>query len=172
MAAQRQAQAAAESATILLKEAMDAMASQGASMLMQIRAKAGMSGESVYSLASISPPAKGSPVGEPGKPSRFEFSIDDLGALRMTWKCKNPRGSAGTMYQVYREVDGSGEMAFIGTTGKKQFMDATVPQGAKQIVYKVRAMRSTKVGQSATFNVSFGVDRAVRKMIAAQKMAA
>jgi hypothetical protein len=170
--AQRKAQLAAEAATLDLREAMDAMATMGASMLLQIRATAARSGGAIYPLAAIDPPAKGSPVGEPGTPFKFEFSIDDNGALHLTWKCKNPRGSVGTMYQVYREVDGSGEMAFLGTTGKKQFTDATVPQGAKTIVYKVRAMRSTKVGQSATFNVSFGVDRAVRKMIAAQKMAA
>jgi len=170
--AQMQAQRAAEAATLALREAMDAMATMGANMLLQIRATAARSGDAIYPLASIDPPAKGSPVAEPGTPSKFEFSLDSLGALQLTWQCKNPRGSVGTMYQVYREVDGSGEMVFLGTTGKKRFIDTTVPPGAKHIVYKVRAMRSTKLGQSATFNVNFGVDSSVRKMLAMQQMAA
>ena len=98
LSAQRLAQQAAESATLNLRIALDAMATQGASMLMQIRAKAGMTGKAVYPLAQISPPSKGSPVGEPGMPNRFNFTMDQEGTLRLTWTCKNPRGSVGTMY--------------------------------------------------------------------------
>jgi hypothetical protein len=140
-------------------------------MILQIRAKAGMSGDAVYPLAVISPPAKGSPIGKPGGPTSFKFSLDGEGALWLAWKCKNPPGSVGTTYQVYRQVDG-GEMVFLGTSGTKKFTDQTVPSGARAIVYKVRAIRSTGVGPAATFNVSFGVDSSVRKMIAAQKLAA
>jgi hypothetical protein len=167
--AQRMAEAAAESATLNLQIAIDDMATQGASMLLQIRAKAGMSGNSVYPLASISPPSKGSPIAKPGKPYRFSFTLDEDGAVYLKWKCTNPRGSAGTIYQIYRQVDGSGQMAFLGTTGKKQFVDMTVSQGTTTIVYKIRAIRSTKIGESATFNVNFGVSSAVRKMIAIQQ---
>lgn len=160
LSAQRAAQMAAEAATLKLQIAMDEMATQGAAMLLQIRAKARMSGNNrVYSLAQIATPKKGSPIGVPGKPNRFEFMVDDLGALRMTWQCKNPRGSTGTIYQIYRRIGGSGEMTFLGTSGKKRFVDTTLPIGASSIMYQIRAVRSTKVGEAATFNVNFGVSR-------------
>ena len=61
------------------------------------------------------------------------------------------------MYHVYRQINGSGEFAFLGTSGKKRFVDATLPAGARMVMYKIRAVRSTAVGESATFNVNFGV---------------
>ncbi len=157
LAAQQQAQQAAEAATLELQIAINDMAKLGAAMLMQIRAKAKTSGEAVYPLALISAPAAGSPLGKPGVPTKFSFTLDTRGALLMKWKCKNPRGSAGTMYQVYRRVDGNRELTFLGTSGTKKFTDATLPAGASEIVYQIRAMRSTVIGPLAEFNVNFGM---------------
>ena len=108
LAVQQQAQAAAQSATLSLRIAMEAMASKGAAMILQIRAKANEAGNGVYPLASISPPNAPSPIGAPGTPHSFTFSLDQGGVLRLKWKCQNPRGSVGTMNQVRRQVGGSG----------------------------------------------------------------
>ncbi len=61
------------------------------------------------------------------------------------------------MYQVYRQIDGSGEMAFLGTSGTKSFTDTTLPAGSRAVVYQIRAMRSTAIGPSAQFIVNFGM---------------
>src|SRR5687768_9287441 len=65
---QRQAQQAAQNATLKARIALDAMATTGAAIISQIRAKAGMDGDNIYGLASLAQPAKPSPIGEPGKP--------------------------------------------------------------------------------------------------------
>src|SRR3954452_10875737 len=111
-----------------------------------------MSGDNrVYSLAQLSRPKRGSPIGVPGMPDRFGFTLDQMGTLRLTWMCKNPRGSVGTIYQIYRQIGYGGEWVFLGTSGKKRFVDATLPKGAESVTYKVCAMRSTKTGEANTF---------------------
>ena len=60
------------------------------------------------------------------KPSRK----DGNGALIMKWKCANPAGSSGTVYQVFRRIGGTGEFTYLGGCGTKEFIDATIPAGA------------------------------------------
>ncbi|HEX3355392.1 MAG TPA: hypothetical protein VHS31_00325 [Tepidisphaeraceae bacterium] len=170
MMAQLQAQAAAEAATLALQMAIDDMATQGANMIMQIRTKAAISGGQVYQLAHIPTPAAGSPIGKPGTPTGFRFTLDSRGALQLKWQCKNPRGSTGTMYQVYRQVDGSGAFAFLGVSGTKSFVDATLPRGASMIVYQIRAMRTTSIGGSAEFIVNIGMVRGGAMMTSVQQI--
>lgn len=155
-AQQQTAQSAARAATLRLKLAVDDMAGAGASIILQIRARAGGDGDGVYSLASIGPPAKRSPKGEPGRPDRLAWGLGQEGALTLTWKCRNPRGSKGTIYQVWRRMDG-GPLEYLGQSGTKRFVDATVPQGTARITYQIQAVRSTAVGPWAMFNVNFGV---------------
>jgi hypothetical protein len=157
-AEQQQAQQAALNATLRCQIAVDRMAATGAAIISQVRAQAAMNGNGVYSLASISPAAKASPIGQPGKPSAFTFAIDGQGVLTLQWKCKHPRGAVGTIYEVHRRV-GNGELVYLGTTGEKRFVDQTIPS-VPQIVYQVRAIRSTAIGDWATFNVNFGTTSA------------
>lgn len=97
-----------------------------------------------------------SPMPPPGTPYQFEAALGSDGSVTLTWKCNNPKGSAGTMYQVYRRIGTATEFDYLGGTGTKTFPDATIPAGTSRVTYLVQAARSTAVGAGAQFNVSFG----------------
>lgn len=153
--AQAQAQSAAQAATNRLRMAIDRMTSVGAQIVMQIRTQAAQSGNSVYALAKIPAPAQGAPIAAPGTPANFTVELQNCGWVTIQWKCKNPRGAVGTMYQVRRRIDG-GASEFLGTVGEKKFVDQSIPMGSKAIIYEVTGVRSTTVGRMAQYNVTFG----------------
>lgn len=155
-AAQQAAKAAAKAATTALRAAIDAMSTEGASIIKQIRAQADIAGNNVYSLAQIPPPAIPGPTPPPGTPYEPKVTLNGNGHLMVAWKCNNPKSATGTIYQVYRRVNGAGEFAYIGGTGEKKYTDTTIPQGATSVTYQIQAVRSTAVGMWATFNVFFG----------------
>ena len=96
-----------------------------------------------------------SPLPPPGKPERLKVALDGDGSLILTWACDNPKGSRGTTYEIYRQLDG-GERIYLATTGQKRFRDYRLPRGATAIVYHLRAARSTKFGAWTQFPVSIG----------------
>jgi hypothetical protein len=49
-------------------------------------------------------------------------------------------------------------MQFLAATGERAFVDATVPAGTREIVYQVRGVRSTAVGEAARYPVSLNGD--------------
>ena len=162
--AQQSVQAAAKAATLSLGTAVAAMGSAGAAIINQIRAKAASGGDGVYALAQIPAPATPTPVGTPGTPTSFAASLGADGALGLKWKCVNPIGSVGTIYQVWRRINGTGgtggasvDFAYLGGSGTKSFTDSTVPAGSAAVTYQIQAVRSTAVGPWAQFNVNFGV---------------
>lgn len=159
--AQQSAQAAAKAATLTLKMAVDAMARTGSDIIKQIRAKAATAGDGVYTLAQIPAPALPGPVGAPGTPTGFSVSLGADGTLGLKWKCANPAGAVGTIYQVWRRVNGtpsaSVDFAYLGGTGTRAFTDTTLPAGSAAVTYQVQAVRSTSAGPAAQFNVNFGV---------------
>ncbi|CAN5644026.1 hypothetical protein BH09PLA1_BH09PLA1_34570 [soil metagenome] len=157
---QQMAQQATRNATLKCQIALERMATTGAAILLQIRARAQTEGAGVYSLALLTAPAKASPIGAPGTPTEFTYMLDTRGALKLRWKCKNPRGAVGTIYEVRRSIGMEGELTFLGTTGQKRLIDDTIPAGTSRIVYQIRAIRSTAVGDWAMFNVSFGTTSA------------
>jgi hypothetical protein len=108
----------------------------------------------------LSVPAAPKPVGPPGKPSNFSIMLDAIGAIHMKWKCANPRGSIGTMYQIFRRIDSGSEFVFLGVVGARKFVDSTIPAGSANITYRIQGSRSKKTGPSADFTVNFGVSRA------------
>jgi hypothetical protein len=160
--AQLQAQAAARSATLAFNEAVAAVAARGAAIIGQVRATARSIGsDAVYLLAQVPPVADRSPTPAPGEPTNFAFSLEGNGQLTLTWDCRNPRGSGGTVYQVYRRVGPDGPMEFLGVAGRrKRFIDVTIPAGATMLTYGVRAVRSTKAGRLVTHAVNFGTNGA------------
>ncbi len=151
------AEQVARSATLALHAAMRDMSQLGASMMGQIKATAGIEGESVYVKALVPPPADPSPLAAPGKPTQFKASLRSLGDMEIKWKCKHPKGSEGTMYQIERQIAG-GAFELLATVGVKRFIDITLPAGTAQVNYRVTAIRSTKRGASADFPVSLGVE--------------
>jgi hypothetical protein len=96
----------------------------------------------------------------PGTPNRFAVALAGDGALTLKWKCNNPRGTGGTMYQVWRRVGGTAPFEYLGGSGTKAFVDATIPAGTPQVTYQIQAVRSTAVGAWAQYTVSFGTSGA------------
>jgi hypothetical protein len=87
--------------------------------------------------------------------------------LELRWKCRHPRGAVGTVYEVHRRIGINGELVFLGTTGEKRLVDQTIPS-VPQVLYQVRAVRSTAKGEWGTFNVNLGT----QPMAAGMKVAA
>jgi hypothetical protein len=157
LAAQIVALAAAKTATAELQAAIRDMQSAGADIIKQIRAKAATDGDSVYFLAQIPAPARPTPVPAPGTPTDFKATLNPDGSVKLRWKCTNPAGSVGTIYQLSRRTGATGPFVAIGGSGAKTFLDATVPAGAASVTYQVVAVRSTAMGTPAQFTVNFGV---------------
>ncbi len=155
LGAQYAARMRAQAKTFALRNAMQEMSAEGASILRQIRARSVELGPQAYILGSISAPEKGSPIAPPGTPHSFTNELTTLGTVVLRWKCDNPRGARGTTYHVSRRLPG-GEMAFLGIAGRKKFEDATLPPGAAFAEYRVQAFRSTTVGKPAIHTVNFG----------------
>lgn len=157
LAEQQAIQNAAMAATLRLRLAMAGMAQAGSDIIKKIRAKAATDGEGVYSLASIPAPARPSPLPPPGLPTGFTFTLNQVGTLTLKWRCRNPRGAQGTIYQVSRQVDATGAFTFIGVSGIRRFVDETLPSGAASVTYEIVAIRSTTRGNPGRFIVNFGV---------------
>ena len=173
---QQQLQNAARSATLRLRLAMEAVKQTGTAIIHQVRAKALSGGEAIYPKAALPLPRKGSPIGAPGTPYSLKTTLLPMGELVLRWKCDNPRGSVGTMYQVWRSVLGEGgamgPWAFVGAVGEKSIRDQSVPAGASMLLYRIKAMRSKKTGREAMFPVRLGVRRAAAAQMPPMQVAA
>jgi hypothetical protein len=169
--AQQAAQETAKAATETLKQAVDAMSIAGATIIEGVRYKSRTAGDGVFPLAQIPAPATPAPVGDPGTPNTFKAAINADGALGIKWKCTNPTGCTGTVYQIWRKCDG-GEMLYLGGTGAKEFTDDTIPTGTSSIVYQIQGVRSSSAGPWAQFNVNFGLGTTTVTEIAPAKLAA
>jgi hypothetical protein len=151
---------AARTATQAMHLAVKALNNTGAAIIAQVRAKAvAKDDRRIYHLALLPPIADKSPLAPPGTPRDFSTSLDAIGNLTLRWKCKNPRGAQQTTYRVCRRIGFNGRKEYLGLVGKKQFTDQTIPAGATQLVYEVRAIRSTGEGLAGNFNVWFGSNR-------------
>lgn len=96
------------------------------------------------------------PLGPPGTPFGFKLTLCGNGDMQLEWKCRNPRGSVSTTYHVFRQLNGEGEFEYVGGSGRRKFVDTTLPAGFSRITYRVRGVRSTAVGPWAEFNVNIG----------------
>lgn len=110
----------------------------------------------VYVLAQIPPPAVPGTTPPPGTPFEFTVGLLQNGALELKWKCNNPSGTQGTIYEVKRQI-GGGALNFVGATGVKSFIDDTLPSGSAPVTYQITAVRSTARGNPAQFTVNFGI---------------
>ena len=155
--AAEEARQASKAATEAFYTAVAAMAKSGTSMVETIRVYADVNNNpNVFVLAEIPAPSSGSPVGPPGTPFQPVVTLSQTGAIALNWKCNNPSGASGTIYEVRRQI-GGGSFAFIGATGTREFVDDTIPAGSSIVNYQVNGLRSTVRGPVATFNVRFGV---------------
>ncbi len=147
---------AARAATLTMRQNVHAMHALGAADIAKIKAYADAThNTSVFPLALIPEPATPSPVGPPGTPTSFIVALSQGGAVTLKWKCGNPVGTTGTIYEVRRRI-GDGAFEYLASEGRKTFTDRTIPRGAWDITYMITATRSTKRGAPAQFNVNFG----------------
>lgn len=158
--AQVAAQQAAKAATLDFHQAVAAMhsgPSLGADMIQTIKTYAQTTANpGVYVLAEIPPPATPGTTPPPGTPSNFTVALLANGTLKLKWKCSNPPGTNGTIYEVRRREAGEADFSFVGGTGVKGFEDTTLPTGSAPVTYEVTAVRSTARGDAAQFTVNFG----------------
>jgi len=128
----------------------------GADMIQTIKTYAQTTNNpNVYVLAQIPPPAQGGTTPPPGTPFDFTVGLLQDGSLQLKWKCSNPSGTVGTIYEVKRQI-GGGAFEFVGATGVKTFTDDTLT-GASPVTYQITAVLSTARGNPAQFVVNFGV---------------
>ena len=155
------ARQAAKTATQAYYDAVRAMHSgpgAGSDMIELIKNKAQTTNNpSVYTLAQIPPPATPGTTPPPGLPFNFTVGLLQNGALELKWKCNNPSGTQGTVYEVKRRVGATGAFGYVGSSGVKNFTDDTVAAGSPSVTYQVTAIRSTQRGNPGQFTVSFGV---------------
>lgn len=149
---------AARSATGNQDSALSAAYTGCADLIRVIRAYAEQqpNPQTVYDAAQIPAPSSGSPVGPPGTPFDFTVSLAQNGAVTLGWKCVNPEGAVGTIYEVRRKT-GTGTFQFIGAIGIRKFTDDTLPAGSTNVVYQITGVRSTQRGEPGQFNVNFGI---------------
>lgn len=160
LAAQQNKQEQARGAIADCNNAIDDMALLGAAIIKKIKGKAATDGEHIYTVAQIPAPAKPQPLPAPGTPTHFRLELLQDGSIILRWKCANPTGGEGVIYQVARKATGSaGEFVNIGATGKREFIDSTLPRSLATtgVTYQIIAVRSTQRGNPAEFNVNFGV---------------
>lgn len=149
---------ASKAATESFYNNVRAMQNDGAGLIRSIKNKAETTGDpNVYVLAQIPSPATPTPVGPPGTPTDFRIELLQFGGLKLSFKCNNPAGSVGTIYEVKRRNGATGAFVYIGATGVKNFTDATLPSGLSSATYQITAIRSTASGNPAQFTINFGV---------------
>lgn len=170
--AQTVARAAAKNATAALLAGLRDLNDAGGDIIKQIRAKAAIDGQGVYLLAEIPAPATPSPVPPPGKPTDFIATLTEGGSLKLQWKCANPKGSQGTIYQISRRIGEAAAFVTLGVSGYKRFTDSTVPSGVASVTYKIIAIRSTAYGDEGLFTVNFGVSGQAMTASVAPRIAA
>lgn len=153
----RQSSKVATQAFYLAVREMHSEPGGGQDLIDTIRAFALSKGDpNIFNLAEIPPPATPGTLPPPGTPTNFTVELQPTGAILLKWRCENPVGASGTVYEVLRQSSG-GSMTYAGATGSREFLDASLPFDGSPVVYRVTAIRSTLRGVPAEFTVKFGI---------------
>jgi hypothetical protein len=158
LAQQQTKRDAAKTATQNLKQLLATMDNLGMTIVEQVRTKARSAGDGVYTIADLPAPATPQAKGDPGTPFDFKFELQPDGTLVMKWKCNNPVGTSGTIYQVSRRIGPTGPFEYLGGSGKREFIDLEIPAGATSMTYKIQAIRASAAGVTAVVAVAFGTN--------------
>lgn len=157
--AQGEAADAAKAATASYYAAVSAMAKTGGDIISAIRTYARTTNnEGVWDLAALPRPSQDSPIPAPGSPRDFVVTLNQTGFLTIKWKCTNPEGAAGTVYEVARRLTAGGPFVYIGVAGgDKTYTDQTLPAGSTGVAYRVTGLRSGLRGPTVQADVNFGI---------------
>ncbi len=153
------ARAASKTATMTLKNAMDAIEATGGAYINVIKAFATVThNPAVYTLADVSPDSPPGTVADPVAPSQFGAAINPNGSLTITWKVAQPAGVTGVQYSVLRRLSPDAAYTAVSTpSSKKSYTDMTLPFGVDMVQYIVQPTRNDVAGpQSTVFTVQFG----------------
>ncbi len=168
------ARLAAQTATLRLHQAVKTMHSapgMGQDSLDTIRLTASTTDDrGVYTLAQIEPPQTDSMTPPPQAPTRVRSELLPMGEVRLSWKCKVPAGSQGTLYQIERAVDGDitqSRFTFAGISGERTFIDASLPAGPTRAEYRITAIRGKQRSHASLHTMQFGVVRGQRPILRA-----
>jgi hypothetical protein len=155
---QQRAMQAARAATLKLNDLARRTQRHGQAIVARARAAAQSRGDvGVLTLAQLPMQKKKSPLPAPGVPTRLRTTLDAVGNLTLSWACRNPRDTGGTMYTIWREIAGMPREK-VAIVGKRRFTDTTIPRGVTRLTYFIRPDRSTGPGETASFDVSFGTN--------------
>lgn len=116
---------------------------KAAEMITTIKGFAATSGNAgaVYVAADLSPKDPPQPAGAPAQPTNLAATLIPGGDVELTW---DGTGPTGTMYGVYRKLDGEVNFIFVGNSNAKDkaFTDTTLPVGTTLATYQIKAVRS------------------------------
>jgi hypothetical protein len=104
----------------------------------------------VYTLAAISPPAKGAPRGEPPRPIPIDAKVLNGGDIEVSFRASGD----GAVYELQRQivpVEGPiGDWATIASGASKRWIDDCPPRGVAAIYYRARGVRPGRRGTTAS----------------------
>ena len=122
----------------------------------------------VYALAQIPPPALPVPAQAPGKPSKFNVTLESTGAITLTWEATDSSASSGAFFNIARKLPGQTAFSSLGGTSgstnesrRMTFTDTSVPTSAAGAgaQYIVQGQRGTRIGEASdAITVQFGTD--------------
>lgn len=148
------ARIASKDATVLYHVTADALREYGGDLVKVIKAYAdATNNQTVYSSASIPPPAPPTPAGPPTQPTDLSASLLPGGGLRLRWKGTTAQKA---FFSVYRRAEGQTGFTLVDSPAAKTYDDTTIPQGANSVTYYIQARRDDFRVDSAYFQVNFG----------------
>lgn len=153
------ARMASKDATVAFQNDLTATRATAAAFVAVIKAFAeSTDNPNVYSLAGVSPDDPRSVLPPPLPPQSFVATVNPSGSIRLTWKVTQPKGVNNVTYMVKRRIPGV-DSAFvtIGTAGRKEFTDETLPLGVDAVNYIVQPRRGDSLGnESNVLALQFG----------------
>ncbi|HYE61970.1 MAG TPA: hypothetical protein VD997_08225 [Phycisphaerales bacterium] len=156
LSTQTSAKSAAKAATTGLRNTMRELRGKGGDGIRTIKAFAATTNNpSVFERAQIPEPAEPAPTPPPTQPTGFKVELTPEGGIRLSWKST---GSSGGFYSISRKLSGESAFTLIGNSGKKFYVDSTIPAGVSGATYIVQGWRGQTAGTpSNQLTIQFGV---------------
>ncbi|MEQ8316269.1 MAG: hypothetical protein RIE77_10370 [Phycisphaerales bacterium] len=131
---------------------------RGGRLISVIRAKAKSEDDpGVLVLAELPKEKAPRPTPRPSSPTSVRTHVDNDGAIVLAWQATRPRPHARAFTRVERMLDGSGRFELLGTSGTNEYRDETLPEGTREVAYRLTPVRGDKVGTPAeAVDVRFG----------------
>jgi hypothetical protein len=112
---------------------------------------------SVYTLASIDPPAPPTPASAPAVPTSVTGSVSPTGVVTVSWEATPSGPSSGIIFMVQRKRQGEAGWTVIGATQEKAFLDPSANVAAGNVSYQLRAQRGA-LHSGWTTPITFDID--------------